>query len=270
MRAAISRKDASVSTDHTTKTLTGKVALVTGGARRVGRAIAMELGLAGASVAIHYRASDKDADAVAADLALEGAYARSFAADLADGAACKNLVEAVVGWKGRLDIVVNNAAVFPRVPFLGGDDTAWESAWAEALDVNVLAPARIVRAAAPALAASGTGVVVNMIDIAAQQAWPAYTAYGSSKAALAWLTRTLAVALAPKVRVCGIAPGIAEFPDDMSAEIRERLVAKVPLARAGSPEAIARAVRFLVEHDYITGTILPVDGGRLAATGENA
>jgi pteridine reductase len=252
--------------DHS-KPLEGKVALVTGASRRVGRAIAIELGTHGAMVAVHHRDSAKDADAVVFDLGIEGAYARAFQADLGDGAECAKLIEAVLGWKNRLDIVVNNASVFRKVPFLGGDDAAWESAWADALDVNVLAPARLARRAAPRM--SEGGVIVNIVDIAARQAWPSYAHYGASKAALEWLTRTLGVALAPRVRVCGVAPGIAEFPKDMPEEVRAELVARVPMKRPGSPEAIARAVSYLVGADYVTGSILTVDGGRVAATGEN-
>ncbi len=253
-------------TDHS-KPFEGKVALVTGASRRVGRAIAVELGMRGAMVAVHHRDSAKDADAVVFDLGIEGAYARAFQADLGDGVECAKLVEAVMGWKGRLDVVVNNAAVFRKVPFVGGDDAAWERAWAEALDVNLLAPARLARHAAPRM--SDGGVIVNLVDIAARQAWPSYAHYGASKAGLEWLTRTLAVALAPRLRVCGVAPGIAEFPTDMPADVRAGLVARVPLGRPGTPEAIARAVSYLVGADYVTGSILTVDGGRVAATGEN-
>jgi NAD(P)-dependent dehydrogenase (short-subunit alcohol dehydrogenase family) len=218
-------------------------------------------------LAVHHRDSAKEADAVVFDLGIEGVYARAFQADLGDGAECAKLVEAVLGWKGRLDVVVNNAAVFRKVPFLGGDDAQWERAWADALDVNLLAPARLARQAAPRM--SDGGVFVNLVDIAARQAWPSYAHYGASKAGLEWLTRTLAVALAPKLRVCGVAPGIAEFPADMPEDVRARLVERVPLGRPGTPEAIARAVSYLVGADYVTGSILTVDGGRVAATGEN-
>jgi pteridine reductase len=228
MSGARSRKIASVS-DDSKKRLDGKVALVTGASRRVGRAIAIELGMQGAMVAVHHRDSAKDADAVVFDLGLEGAYARAFQADLGDGAECAKLVEAVLAWKGRLDVLVNNAAVFRKLPFLGGDDAAWESAWADAIDVNLLAPARLVRKAAPRM--SDGGVIVNLVDIAARQAWPSYAHYGASKAGLEWLTRTLGVMLAPRLRVCGVAPGIAEFPHDMPEQTRQALVDRVPMAR---------------------------------------
>src|SRR5262249_44934247 len=151
----------------------------------------MHLGTLGATVAVHHRISDKEADAVVADLALEGAYARSFQADLADGAACARLIEAVVGWKGRLDILVNNAGVWQKLPLVGGSDAEWESVWADAIDVNLLAPVRLARHAAPFLAQHG-GIIVNILDVCVEQSWPSYTAYGASKAGLAWLTRSLA------------------------------------------------------------------------------
>lgn len=241
------------------RTLEGKVALVTGGARRVGAAIARELGAAGAAVAVHYRSSRSDAEALARALG----EARTFAADLSDPIACARLIDEVVAWRGRLDVLVNNASVFAPLPFVGGDDDAWERAFRGSLDVNLLAPARLARRAASFLGRT-EGVIVNLLDIAVAQSWPTYAHYGAAKAGLAWLTRTLAVALAPRVRSVGIAPGIASFPDDLDAAARARLVARVPLARPGTPEDVARAVRFAVESPYVTGTIIVVDGGRLA------
>ncbi len=111
-------------------------------------------------------------------------------------------------------------------------------------------------------------MIVNVLDIAAWQAWPNYAHHGAAKAALAWLTRTLAVALAPHVRSVGVAPGIVEWPDELDEAARARLVAKVPLGRPGSAEDIARAVAYLAEAPYVNGTVLVVDGGRLAMTGE--
>jgi pteridine reductase len=253
--------------DDDTQPLAGKVALVTGGARRVGRAIASELAAAGAKVAIHYNTSKADATALVEELEAAGRTAQAFQADLGDGAECARLIDEVLAWDWRLDVLVNNAAVFKRLPFTGGDDATWESAWADAIDVNLLGPARLARRAAAPLATT-RGVIVNILDIAALQAWPTYTHYGASKAGLAWLTRTLAVALAPEVRVVGVAPGIAEFPEALDAAARERLVDKVPLKRPGSGADIAQAVRYLVTADYVTGAVIAVDGGRLVATGD--
>jgi pteridine reductase len=129
--------------------------------------------------------------------------------------------------------------------------------------VNVFAPALLIECAAEWLRRCGAGKVVNLCDISAERPWPGYSAYCASKAALVNLTRSVARKLAPEVQVNGVSPGIAEFPEDYSTQLRERLIAKVPLKRAGSPQDIAHAVRFLVEHgDYITGQIINVDGGR--------
>lgn len=241
--------------------LGGKVALVTGAARRVGAAIATELATAGAKVAIHAFRSEAHARELAATLP----EARVFVADLTDPQAGRRLVDEAIAWGGRLDVLVNNAAVLRRSPFLGGSDADWEAAWQEALATNLVAPARLARRAAPALRQS-RGVVVNLLDVAIDQSWPSHAHYGAAKAGLAWLTRTLAVALAPEARSVGVAPGIAEFASEADAAERARLIAKVPLGRAGTPADVARAVRFLVGAEYVSGTVLVVDGGRLAAS----
>lgn len=252
--------------------LTGRVALVTGASKRVGRAIALELGVRGADVLVHYRSDAGEAESLAAELRALGRRAEISRADLTDAGAPAKLVAAALVVFGRLDIVVNSAGPFDRVPFVGGDDAAWEAAWKRSLDLTVMAPARLARAAATALGAHAeagpTGVIVNILDIAAWQAWPSYAHHGAAKAALAHLTRTLAVALAPSVRVVGVAPGIVEWPETMDDATRTRLLARVPLARPGHGGDVARAVADLCASDYITGTTLVVDGGRLAATGE--
>jgi pteridine reductase len=251
--------------------LAGRTALVTGGARRVGRAIALELGARGANVVVAHRQSPAEAAQVVSELAAMGRQARAIAQDLAvtDGPA------RLVAQAGALDILVCSAGPFTRLPFVGGDDAAWEAAWAESLALTVMAPARLARAAAPSLArahASGgpAGVIVNILDIAAYQAWPHYAHHGAAKAALAHLTKTLAVALAPAVRVVGVAPGIVDWPADLDPAARQRLTARVPAGRPGTPGDVARAVSDLVLADYITGSVVFVDGGRLAATGEGA
>lgn len=257
--------------EHTPGTLVGRVALVTGAGRRVGRAIALELGARGAAVVVHYRRDAAGAAAVCAELRARGGEALAVAADLADAGACQVLVDQAAAWRGRLDVLVNSAAPFRRLPFLDGADADWEAAWDEALAVVLRAPARLARRAAPHLGARGDaepGVIVNVLDIAAWQAWPSYAHHGAAKAGLAWLTRTLAVALAPRVRVVGVAPGIVDWPDGLDDATRRTLVARVPLGRAGSPGDVAQAVAYLATAPYVNGTVLVVDGGRLAASGE--
>ncbi|HEY3353732.1 MAG TPA: SDR family oxidoreductase [Polyangia bacterium] len=241
--------------------LDGRIALVTGAARRVGRAVALELGRAGAQVLVHCRASRADADATAAELRALGADAAVLAADLTDAAATTALFAAVAA-RGGLDILVNNAAVYERTPFEQIDDARL----AAMLDANFVAPFRCARLAVPLLRARGGGTIVNLLDVAATQAWPDHAHYCAAKAALHMLTRCLAVELAPAIRVVGVSPGTVALPAGTSAAEAARIIGKIPARRAGTPEDVARAVRFLCAGPaFITGTILPVDGGRSAA-----
>jgi pteridine reductase len=256
--------------------LAGKVALVTGAGVRVGRAIAEELAAAGAAVAVHYarsaRGARATADAIARTAARpagaparaaggEAAAARLFAADLRADGACERLVEQVAGWRGRLDIVVCSAAAFERRPFEQIDLASFRGM----LALNLEAPFRLAQASAPFLRRS-RGLIVNILDVAAFQAWKGYAHYGSSKAALAMLTRVLALELAPRVRVCAIAPGTIKFPSDYPPAARREVVSRIPLGRVGHVRDVARAVRYLASADYVTGSVLAVDGGRLAGT----
>jgi pteridine reductase len=255
---------------HTTS-LAGRVALVTGAGRRVGKTIALELAARGAAIVVHYRSGAAEAAEVVRGIVASGGAAVALAADLADAAAGRRLVDEAIAWRGQLDVLVSSASPFTRLPFLGGDDAAWEAAWDDSLAVTLRAPARLARHAAAALARSaapGGGVVVNLCDIAAWQAWPHYAHHGAAKAGLVWLTKTLAVALAPHVRCVGVAPGIVEWPDTLDDAVRQKLLAKVPLGHAGSGEDVAGAVAYLCEAKYVNGTVIVVDGGRLAQTGE--
>jgi pteridine reductase len=230
--------------------LLGKTALVTGAARRVGRAIALELGRAGARVVVHHRDSANEAAEVAQSLK-DPVVVQS---DLTIPGAPEALVKAALEATGRLDVLVCSAAGYTRTPLAGeryADDLN------RLLTLNVTAPALLARAAASA----HVRAIVNIVDVAAWQPWPFWSAYATSKAALLHLTRCLALELAPEVRVNAVAPGTALFPDDWTPERRAAREEKIPLGRSGTPEDIARAVRFLLEQDYITGACLPVDGG---------
>ena len=236
----------------------GKVALVTGAARRVGRAITVELARAGCDLAIHYRTSDAQARHLASEAEGLGRRVALVDGDLADTRNAQRIVDRAAERLGRLDILVNNASVFARTPLAEADAAAWDATFR----VNVIAPALLARAAVPHMQAAGAGRIVNLVDIMADRPVKAYGPYCASKAALANLTRTLALELAPTITVNAVAPGIAIFPDSYDADLRERLVSRVPLQREGTPEEIAAAVRFLVvDGDYITGQVLHVDGG---------
>jgi pteridine reductase len=242
--------------------LSGTVALVTGGAKRVGRAIALELARGGCDVAVHYRRSQADAEAVVALANGSGRRAITVDGDLTDPAAWPRIVQRTVDGLGRLDILVNNASMF--LPDGADSLEQFDSVvWDEMLRTNLTAPVGLCHHARRHLAANGMGKVVNVCDIAADRPWPDHLAYCASKAGLVAVTKALARALAPEVQVNGVAPGIAVFPDAYSDELRRELVDRVPLSRPGTPEEVALLVRFLVESaDYITGQIVPIDGGR--------
>lgn len=238
--------------------LRGKTVLVTGAARRIGAAIARRLAQAGCDVALHFHRSDGAVEETAAACRAAGVRSAVLRADLRDAAQTEQLVPQVIEQLGRLDILVNNAAVFASGTLEETDPSRWE----ETLRVNLTAPFLLARAAAPALRAAG-GRIVNLCDICTARPWPAYLAYCISKAGLEALTRGLARELAPRVNVVGVAPGVAAWPEDFEDSVREKLTARIPLGRAGRPEEIAEAVHFVLrEGDYITGAILPVDGGR--------
>ena len=234
--------------------LAGQVVLVTGGAVRVGRAICRELGRAGARVVVHHHRSAGEAAALAAEL---GGGALTARADLRSADATAAMFRAVTAQTGRIDALINNAATFARTPLRTPDDASWETAWAAQLETNLTAPARCTRHAV----AAGARAIVNLVDIAAWQPWREFAAYAAAKAGLLQLTRVLSRELAPEVRVNAVAPGIALFPADYDASSRERMRKRVPLGREGTPEDVARAVRFLLTEPYLTGTCLPVDGG---------
>jgi NAD(P)-dependent dehydrogenase (short-subunit alcohol dehydrogenase family) len=239
----------------------GTVALVTGGAKRVGRAIVLELARSGCHVAIHFWRDREQAEKTVSDVQALGRRARALAGELADASSWPALISETVESFGRLDVLVNNASAFlTETP-----DTVERfdvDAWEKMFRVNLVAAMGLVHHARPHLAAGGRGRIVNLCDISADRPWPDHLSYCSSKAALLALTKALARALAPSIQVNAVSPGIAVFPESYGPELRRCLVEKVPLRREGSPEEIARTVRFLVESEYITGQNLVVDGGR--------
>jgi len=236
---------------------------VTGGAIRVGRAIALELAAAGADVAIHYHQSEAPAREVEAALRGHGVRTAVVRADLRQPRETAKLVAATKEALGRLDVLVCSAAGFGRQPV--AEITAED--WRAMMALNLDAPFFLAQAAAPELARRA-GVIVNILDVAAFHAWKGYAAYGASKAGLAMLTRIMALELAPRVRVAGVAPGTVQFPEDYDPAARAAVLSRVPLGREGRPEDVARAVRFIVENDYITGSVIAVDGGRGAGVRE--
>jgi NAD(P)-dependent dehydrogenase (short-subunit alcohol dehydrogenase family) len=230
------------------------VVLVTGAARRIGREIALDLAAHGWDVAVHHRGSAAEALATVADARAAGARAEAFAADLAIEAQCLALLPAVLAAFGRVDAVVNNASLFEHDDVASFGYAAMDRAWR----ANT-GPAIVL---ARALHQAGGGCVVNLLD---QKLWnpnPDHLSYTLSKAALEVATTLLAQALAPTLRVCGVAPGVTLLSGDMNADEFTRSHTMTPLRRSSTPQDVARSVRFLLESPAITGTTLLVDGGQ--------
>ena len=235
-----------------------RVALVTGGAVRVGRAISQALAGEGVRLVVHYNSSSDDADALVEEIRGGGGEAAAIGADLSKGEEVRRLAEEARKLFGGIDVLVNNASVFPAQRLEETDEALWEHTMA----VNLRAPFVLIRHLASTLR-ERRGAVVNMCDLAGIQAWGAYAAHGIAKAGLVHLTRVAARSLAPQVRVNGIAPGAVLPPESMGEDELDALARSTPLQRLGSPDDVVRAVLYLLRGDYVTGEILVVDGGRM-------
>lgn len=240
--------------------LKGKVALVTGAGRRVGRAIATEFSLHGVSVAVHYRSSRAEADALVAEIEGRRGMARAFRADLENLVEIEKMVASVLDAFGRIDILVNSASVFARKPLMQITERDWDAT----LDTNLKAPFFLSKFAGAAMRRQGAGKIVNLGDWAATRPYKDYLPYAVSKSGLIGLTRALARELAPEVQVNCIALGMVIPPEEYSKREVERLVSRTLTKKMGSPQDVARAVIFFCEAtDFATGATLALDGGRL-------
>ncbi len=243
--------------------LKGKVALVTGAARRIGATTVEILHEAGATVIVHYRTSSEDAIKLAAKLnSIRDKSCFLQQADLTNTEALPKMVDAIIKQAGRLDILVNNASTFFPTPV--GEIT--EAHWDNLMGSNLKAPLFLSQAVAPHLV-NNKGCIVNMIDVHGFRPLKSHSVYSSAKAGLLMMTQSLARELGPDVRVNGVAPGAILWPINETAEMKaehQALLEKTCLKREGMPEDIAKAVLFLIKDaDYITGHVIPVDGGRL-------
>jgi NAD(P)-dependent dehydrogenase (short-subunit alcohol dehydrogenase family) len=258
----------------------GKVALVTGGAIRVGRAICQALAGRGASIAFTHLPGEP-AEEAAAEIAAELARSETgqsrvpetgqsrapeigqsgivaLPMDVREPGAPQRVVEQVIGRFGRLDILVNNASVWLRAPFLEITAEAWQTA----LDINLTGPFLMSQAAAPHMLKQGSGLIVSITDLSAYQTWKEYAHHAATKAGLVALTRVMAAELAPAVRVNAIAPGTVLLPDGATDAKRQWAESNSLLKRVGRPEDVARTVLFLVDSDFATGAVYFMDGGR--------
>ena len=244
----------------------GKVALITGGAHRVGKAITLMLARAGANVVVNYNASAEAANATVAEAEAMGVAALAIQCDVSDYASVARMSDAISERFGGVDIIVNGASLFGRfaIPTQKAEEIEqWQQITRISIDgafyvCNSLAPAMIERAKQ----AGEAGVIVNIVDLSTQSPWPKFTAHAVGKAGLLALTRQLAVELAPSVRVNAIAPGDVLPPPNMSETRIEARAKQTLLQRWGTAQDVAKAVRYLVEAAYVTGDVITVDGGK--------
>jgi 3-oxoacyl-[acyl-carrier protein] reductase/pteridine reductase len=233
----------------------GQVALVTGGAKRIGRSIALQLAIDGADVVVNYKGSKSDAEELVATITATGRRAAAIHADVSKSADVKSLFAEISRRMGRLDILVNNAGMFFAAPVLELTEDQWDAIMATNLKAHFLC----AQAAAPLMKQQGRGRIINISSIGGLLAWPAFTHYCVSKAGVIMLTRCLARALGPEITVNSVAPGTIQFPGEAPDE---DYIRRAPLHRVGKGEDIAETVAFLAKSDFITGQVFVVDGGR--------
>jgi NAD(P)-dependent dehydrogenase (short-subunit alcohol dehydrogenase family) len=237
--------------------ISGRVALVTGGARRVGRVLALGLAREGADIIVHYHRSRDEADETVAEIEALGRRALALSADLAQADDVTRMATDVRRELGRLDILVNSASLFERAAF----DDITPADFDRVIGTNLRGPFFLSQAAAPMLR-EANGVIINIGDLSALQPWPSYAHHAVSKAGLVHLTRVLARALAPAIRVNAIVPGTVLPPDDWDGSDGVHGQDRRVLDRAGQPEDVLDALLYLVRADFVTGQTLIVDGGR--------
>jgi pteridine reductase len=241
--------------------LNGKTALVTGGAVRVGKAIALALAGAGADVVINYHSSADAAIQTVAEIEALGRRALAVKADVSQGNQVQALVNAAVERMGRLDVLINSASLWRRTPWAELDEAAWD----QLVDIALKGPFLCARAAAPHLTAHGDGAIVNIVDLSAIIPFRNYLPHSAAKAGLVNLTYSLAMELAPAVRVNAIAPGPVLPPPEYTEQQVQAAARRTLIGRWGTAEDVAQAAVFLAQAPYITGVMLPVDGGERLA-----
>ena len=242
----------------------GKVALVTGGAVRVGKAISLGLAREGASVALHYNRSQNEALRTVSEIESFGAKAVALEGDFLSVEQIERVVNACLETFGRIDILVNNAAVYFKTRF----GQTQEGEWDALVNVNLKAPFFCAQLASQTMLEQKRGKIINITDIAGIAPWPDYIPYCTSKSGLIALTKGLAKALAPHIQVNAIASGTVLFQEETQKPSQAELIDQTLLKRVGNPQDIVNTVIFLVQgSDFITGEVIAVDGGRLLAHG---
>lgn len=234
------------------------VVLITGAAQRVGRAVALNLASHGAHIAFSYYADSEPWRDTKAQIEAAGVQAFATQADVTRHDDIKSLVHQVVHRFGRVDVLINNASVWLKQPALEITERDWDTE----MTLNVKAPFLMAQAVAPHMQHAGRGLIINITDLSAFQTWAGYAHHSASKAALVALTKVLALEWAPAIRVNAIAPGTVLLPDDADDAKRQWAVERSALKRIGSPDDVARTIRYLIEEDFATGAVYFVDGGR--------
>jgi NAD(P)-dependent dehydrogenase (short-subunit alcohol dehydrogenase family) len=234
------------------------VVLITGAAMRVGRTIALELAKQGAIIAFSYYLDEEPWRATMEEIENLCGECLAIQTEIRSASDVKNLVQQTIERFGRVDVLVNNASVWLKAPFLEISEAEWDLS----LDVNLKGPFLASQAVAPYMLDQGQGLIVNITDLSAFQTWPGYAHHAASKAGLVALTKSLAVELAPEIRVNAIAPGTVLLPEDAPPEKEHWAVENSLLKRVGEPQDVARLLVFLIESDFTTGSVYFVDGGR--------
>lgn len=236
--------------------LAGQVALVTGGAKRIGRSIVERLAADGADVIVNYQTSQREAEEVASSVKSQGRRSVAIQADVSKSAEVRSMFQRIEDEFGRLNILVNNAAIFFSADF----ESITEEQWDRILDINLKGTFLCSQAAVPLLRKGGGGNIVNLSSLGGFLAWPNYAHYCTSKAGVVMLTRCMARALAPEIRVNSVAPGTIQFEGEAPDQA---FIKRAPLQRTGTGEDIAGAVAYLIGAQFVTGQVIAVDGGRI-------
>jgi len=234
------------------------VILITGAAMRVGRTIALELAQKGAIIAFSYYLEDEPWQDTVAEIHEHCGECLAIQTEIRSASDVKNLVQRTIAHFGRVDVLINNASVWLKAPVLEITEDEWDLA----MDVNLKGPFLASQAVAPYMLEQGGGLIINITDLSAFQTWPEYAHHAASKAGLVSLTKSLAVELAPHIRVNAIAPGTVLLPDGAAPEKVQWAVEKSLVKRVGEPQDVARLVEFLIECEFTTGAVYFIDGGR--------
>ena len=238
--------------------LNNAVVLITGAAVRVGRAIALHLAQRQAHIAFSYYLDEEPWQETQAEIEAHGVKSLAVQTEVRSHGQILALVESTIEHFGRIDVLINNASIWLKSPFLEITEQEWDLA----LDVNLKGPFLVAQAVASHMLAQERGVILNIADLSAFQVWPGYAHHAASKAGLVSLTKTMAVELAPAVRVNAIAPGTIMLPDNYTPEKKQWAIEKSLLKRVGDPKDVANLVVFLIENEFATGSVYFMDGGR--------